>query len=108
MAEGSDRRKHTSRFRRDFLGKLEILRVRLRVQLEYLNQKRRVPETAEQLHWALQQLDKIQLHYERKMPWPAGALDWVVRGSWPAESLFREDLARLEKDYYAQITKPQS
>ncbi len=107
MAEGSDPRKRTSRFRRDFLGKLEILRVRIRVQLEYLNQKRPVPETVEQLGWALQQLDKIQFHYEKKMPWPAGALDWAVRGSWPADSPFRDDLAHLERDYYAQITKPQ-
>ena len=101
----SSSRRTTSRYRRDFLGRLEILRVRLRFQLECLKQNRPIAETREQLLWALQELDKIQLHYERKLPWPGGALGWVVDGTWPAGSGVRDGLAALEKEYYARLNR---
>lgn len=95
----------SSYYRRDFVGRVEVLKVRIRFKLECLKQKRAIHETAEQLNWALQELDRILISYQQKLPWPAGGLVFALQ-SWPAESDLREDLSKLEKEYYAPITKP--
>jgi hypothetical protein len=104
MVQGPQPQK-SSYYRRDFIGRLDILRVRIRFKMNCLDQKRKIPETKEQLTWALQELDRIQIAYEGKMPWPAGGLVFALQ-SWPADSDLREDLSKLEKEYYACITKP--
>lgn len=98
--------RRTSIYRRDFVGIVETLKMRVRFKLECHKTPKRPKETVEQLQWALQELDRIAVHYQQKLPWPAGALAWVLKDSWPPESDLRTDLSKLEKEYYEYVTKP--
>jgi len=103
----TDPRKTTRRtlaIRRDFLSRLDSLRIRVRFRVECIKQGRRFAESVDQLQWALQELDRIQNRYVSKLPWPAGGMEWAVR-QWSGESDLRNEFLHLEKEYYRQVNK---
>jgi hypothetical protein len=83
---------------RDYLAWLDILLVRVRVQIQ------REPES-DALRSALDALERIRLSFTTGRPWPGFAFGFVDCAQWPPGSEFPGHFERLEREYYRRLDR---